>query len=167
VCSSDLDSSDIPISAFDGLFLPVYVDDIPFIASQVAFSNFQTQLIGNADWYDKELLKRNKQYVNGLIFVTDGYINEEGWDYRQFVNNYRNTFKKTPGKFELIAYDCFMFISGAISKGSTLNRSNFLQKIVQLKPYQGVYRKFDIDGSHSNQSARILKYIYSQILPVK
>ena len=55
-------------------------------------------------------LRKNKNYLNGLIFITDGYLNEESWDYRQFRNNFRKTLKRTPGKFELIGYDSSNFI---------------------------------------------------------
>ncbi|KAA3614899.1 MAG: outer membrane protein assembly factor BamD [Calditrichaeota bacterium] len=161
-----IDSADIPVTTFDGMFVPVFEDDINFIASQFAFSNFQTQLLGNSDWYNKDALKKNRNYVNGIVFVADGYLNEEGWDYRQFRNNFRNTYHETPEKFELIAYDSFKFLSNTFGK-TKVSRSNFLEKVVQLKPYQGIYRSFDIDRSRSNKSVRILKYIYGQVIPVK
>ncbi len=161
-----IDSADIPVTAFDGMFIPVFEDDINFVASQFAFSNFQTQLLGNSDWYNKDALKKNRNYINGIVFVTDGYLNEEGWDFRQFRNNFRNTFHDTPGKFELIAFDSFKFLSFVLNN-SSLGRSNFIEKIIQLKPYQGVYRSFDIDKSRTNKSVRILKYIYGQVIPIK
>ena len=161
-----IDSADIAVTTFDGMFIPVFEDDIGFVASQFAFSNFQTQLLGNADWYNKDALKKNRNYINGIVFVADGYLNEESWDYRQFRNNYRNMYHKTPEKFELIAYDSFKFLSGVFNNPK-VSRSNFLEKVVQLKPHQGIYRGFDIDRSRSNKSVRILKYIYGQIIPIK
>jgi len=161
-----IDSADIPVTTFDGMFVPVFEDDISFIASQFAFSNFQTQLLGNADWYNKDALKKNRNYVNGIVFVADGYLNEEDWDYRQFRNNYRNAFQKTPEKFELIGYDSFKFLSNVLID-SKVNRTNFLEKIVQLNPYQGIYRSFDINRSRTNKSVKILKYIYGQVIPLK
>ena len=161
-----LDSADVPVTTFDAMFLPVYVDDISYMAAQFAYANFQTQIIGNSDWYDNVALKKNRNYINGIIFVTDGYLNEEDWDFRQFRNKFRNTFKTTPGRFELIAYDSFKFIS-QIFKKKDLLRSDVIEEIVSLKPYQGVYRNFDMDNWGSNKSSRILKYIYGQIIPMK
>ncbi len=161
-----IDSADIPVTTFDAMFVPVYEDDISFVASQFAFSNFQTQLLGNSDWYNKDALKKNRNYINGIVFVSDGYLNEEGWDFRQFRNNYRNAFHATPEKLELISYDSFKFLSKALSM-SKISRSNFLEKVVQLNPYQGIYRSFDIDRSRTNKSVKILKYIYGQIIPIK
>lgn len=162
-----LDSANIQVTAFDGMFMPVYEDDISFLASQFAYANFKTQLLGNSDWYDKDALKKNRNYINGIVFVTDGYLNEEGWDYRQFKNNFRNTLKKTPDEFAAIAYDSFNFLSEIFNRQGILTRSSFLEYFLQLRPYQGIYRNFFIDNSRSNKSARILKYIYGQIIPVK
>jgi len=161
-----LDSADVPVTTFDAMFMPVYVDDISYMAAQFAYANFQTQIIGNSDWYDNDALKKNRNYINGIIFVTDGYLNEEDWDYRQFRNKFRNTYKTTPAKFELIAYDSFKFISQIFNK-KDVARSDVIEEIVSLKPHQGIYRNFDMDSQGANKSCRILKYIYGQIIPMR
>lgn len=162
-----IDSADIPVTTFDGIFLPVYEGDISFLAPQFAYSNFKTQMIGNSDWYNIDELKKNRNYVNGIIFVADGYLNEEDWDFRQFRNSFRNTYSLTPGKYELIGFDSFNYFSQIFKSDDAVNRTNINEKILLLKPYQGIYRSFRVDSSNSNQSARILKYIYGQIIPVK
>jgi len=85
------------------------------IAPQFAYHNIQAQVLGNADWYDEKALKRNKNYLNGLIFASDYYLNTEGRDYKQFRNQFRIDFKRTPEKYEMIGYDSFNFILHAIS----------------------------------------------------
>lgn len=162
-----LDSADVAVTTFDAMFLPVYVDDISYMAAQFAYANFQTQIIGNSDWYDYDALKNNRNYINGIIFVTDGYLNEEDWDFRQFRNRFRTTLKITPGRFELIAYDCFKFISQIFKNSGDINKSEVFNKIVNLSPYKGIYRNFNMDKNGENTSARILKYIYGQIIPMK
>lgn len=161
------DSADISVNAFDGFFLPLFKDDISYLASQFAFANFHSQLLGNSDWYDPQVLKRNKTYIKGLIFASDGYLNEESWDYRQFRNNYRTQFKKTPDHFALIAYDGFNFISAALRLDSRMTHENFIETITKLKPFQGIYRRIDIDSKRENKSVRILKFIYGQIVPIR
>ena len=146
-----LDSADVPVTTFDAMFLPVYVDDISYMAAQFAYANFQTQIIGNSDWYDMDELKKNRNYINGIIFITDGYLNEEDWDYKQIRNKFRTNYKITPGKFELIAYDSFKFVS-QIFKKKDINRTSVIEEIVSLKPYQGIYRNFDMDSQGSNKS---------------
>ncbi|MBN1545292.1 MAG: penicillin-binding protein activator, partial [Syntrophaceae bacterium] len=85
-----VDSADISVTAFDGVLVPIYRDDLVLIAPQFAYSNLQAQILGNSDWYAPEDLKKNKNYINGIVFVTDGYLNEESWDFRQYRNAFRN-----------------------------------------------------------------------------
>jgi len=162
-----LDSADIPVETFDGFFLPLFKDDISYLASQYAYANFHSQLLGNADWYDTKVLKRNKSYIKGLIFASDGYLNEESWDYRQFRNKFRTKFKKTPQRYAIIAYDSFNFIGPILRDNSHLTHDNFIEKVVARKPYQGIYRRIDIDSNRENNSVRILKFIYGQIVPIR
>ncbi len=164
---TQLDSADISVDTFDGFFLPLFKDDISYLASQFAYSNFHTQLLGNADWYDPQVLKRNKNYIRGLIFVSDGYLNEESWDYRQFRNNYRNKYKQTPDRFALIGFDGFNFLSGALQHNPYLTKENITGKIIKLKPYQGIYRRIIMANGRENKSIRLLKFMYGQILPIR
>lgn len=164
--NTKLDSADIPVTSFDGLLVPIYKDDLGLIAPQIAYANFKTQILGNSDWYSLEGLKKNKNYINGIVFVTDGYLNEEDWDYRQFRNNFRNRFKRTPEKFELIGYDSFNFLLSIFNEGNSgINRGNFADKVLNLQSFRGIYRSFDLTRS-SNNAARILKYYYGQLIPL-
>jgi ABC-type branched-subunit amino acid transport system substrate-binding protein len=165
--NTKLDSADIPVTSFDGLLVPIYKDDLGLIAPQIAYANFETQILGNSDWYSMEGLKKNKNYINGIVFITDGYLNEEDWDYRQFRNNFRNRFKRTPEKFELIGYDSFNFLLSIFNKGnSDINRGNFADKVLSLQSFRGIYRSFDLTQRSSNNAARILKYYYGQLIPL-
>ncbi len=162
-----IDSADIPVTSIDALVIPVYKDDIGLIAPQLAYANFKAHLLGNGDWYNSDALRKNKNYINGIIFVSDGYLNEESWDYKQFRNNFRTQFSRSPERFELIGYDSFNFILKAISReGVFLSRSNFYEAVMQEPPYQGVYRNFDVGSKHYNSAVRVIKYTYGQFIPL-
>jgi len=163
-----LDSADIPVKSIDAVFAPIYKTDISMIASQFAYWNIQAHLLGNGDWYAPKMLKKNKSYINGLIFISDGYLNRESWDYKKFRNDFRNTFKRSPEKLELIGFDSFNFILSALD-GKTpadVQRTNFLDLLINAPLYNGVYRTFDIGKKRFNNASRILKYTYGQILPL-
>ncbi len=162
-----LDSADIPVTTFDAFFMPIYNDDINFVAPQFAYFNIQTQLLGNGDWYDPKALKKNKNYVNGLIFVTDGFLNEDSWDYKQFRNSFRTRFKSTPERFELIGYDGFRFVLSALPKGKAVSRSRFVDYITNAAAFKGIYRDISLGPKRFNESARILKFVYGQLLPLR
>jgi branched-chain amino acid transport system substrate-binding protein len=162
-----IDSADIPVTSFDAIFLPIYAEDIDMIASQFAYYNIQAQILGNSDWYDPEALKKNRTYLNGMVFISDGYINEDDRDYRQFRNNYRNKLKRTPEKFDIIGFDCLNYIIKIISNNkSVINRDNFINKISDSSKHNGLYRNFDIDHNRYNKSTRLLKYWRGVIVPL-
>ncbi|NOX88174.1 MAG: ABC transporter substrate-binding protein [Calditrichaeota bacterium] len=162
-----IDSADIPVHSIGGILLPVYSEDIAMVASQYAYWNIQAQIIGNSDWYDTDKLNKNKNYINGLIFISDNFLNQENWDYRQFVNKFRQTFHRTPEKYELLGYDNFNFILHAISSDSKKpTRENFLELMKEAPKYEGILRRFNVGEKRYNNATRILKYVYGQLLPL-
>lgn len=162
-----IDSADIPVKSIDAILLPIYPEDIDIVASQFAYSNIQAQVLGNGDWYDLNRLKRNKNYINGLIFISDNFLDKNNWDYRQFLNKFRMTFHRTPEKYELLGFDNFNFVLQAVGNSNQKpERSNFLQIIKAQPKYEGILRRFNIGDKRYNNATRVLKYVYGQLLPL-
>jgi len=162
-----IDSADIPITSIHGLFVPIYQEDLQFIAPQIAYSNIQAQVFGNADWYNFDELKKNKNYIDGIIFSNDGYLNEEDWDFRKFRNDFRNKVQKTPTKFNLIGYDTFNYILQHLKNlQSPISRDEFVDLLDKKTKFNGVYRNFDLNENNSNKKVQMVKYKYGQLLPL-
>lgn len=162
-----IDSADIQVTSIPGLFVPIYQEDLQFIAPQIAYSNIQTQVFGNPDWYNLDELKKNKNYIDGIIFSADGYFNEEDWDFKKFRNEFRNKRQKTPTKYNLIGYDTFNYILQYLKNLETpITRHEFVNLISKNSKYYGIYRNFNIGNSNSNQKVQIIKYKYGQFLPL-
>jgi ABC-type branched-subunit amino acid transport system substrate-binding protein len=165
--NTKIDSADIPIVSIDGVFVPIFKEDLEFIAPQIAYSNIQSQYLGNSDWYDLEQLKKNKNYINGIIFGSDGYLNEESWDYRQFRNEFRTKYKKTPTLYSVIGYDSFKYILQAYDPANpSMSRNQFLRNLKKLNTYNGIYRTIDLSRTRVNQALKLLKYNFGQIIPL-
>ena len=165
---SKIDSADIPIKTIDGIFIPIFKEDIQFIAPQIAYSNIQAQYLGNGDWYDSEQLKKNKNYINGLVFGSDGYLNEESWDFRQFRNQFRTKYKKTPDVYAIIGYDTFKYLLKAYDpKVTDLSRTQFLRNLNNIGGYEGIYKTIKLGNTRFNQNLKLIKYNYGQFIPVK
>jgi ABC-type branched-subunit amino acid transport system substrate-binding protein len=163
-----VDSADIPVTSIDAVFIPIFKEDLQFIAPQIAYSNIQAQFLGNNDWYDSEGLKKNKNYINNIIFSASGYLNEESWDFRRFRNEFRTTFKKTPSMYAVLGYDVFRFLIQAYRpRQPEMTRQQFLINLKNLKKYNGIYRSFDINKMRFNQYHQLLKYSFGQIIPLK
>jgi ABC-type branched-subunit amino acid transport system substrate-binding protein len=162
-----VDSADIPVTSIQGLFVPIYKEDLQFIAPQIAYSNIKAQVFGNADWYNFDQLKKNKNYIDGIIFSTDGYLNEEDWDFKKFRNNFRNRKQKTPTKYNLIGYDTFSYILQYLNNlQSPVTREEFVDLISKNSKYNGIYRNFNLNDKNSNQKVQMIKYKFGQFLPL-
>ena len=162
-----IDSADIAVKSIDGIFIPIFKQDLKFIAPQLAYSNIQAQYIGNGDWYDPDELKKNKNYINGLIFIADGYYNEESWDFKKFRNDYRMSTKKTPTIYNILGYDCCRYMLQALKDTKDpKSRTAYLQSLRAQGKYDGLYRSIKINDDNCNINLRLLKYIFGQIIPL-
>jgi ABC-type branched-subunit amino acid transport system substrate-binding protein len=162
-----VDSADIAVTTIDGVFIPIYKEDIPFMAPQIAYSNIQAQYLGNSDWYDVEQLKKNKNYINGIVFVSDGFVDEENWDFRNFRNIFREQFKKSPSQYHLIGYDSFRFMLSGLKSGQVFTREAFIKNVESIGSYDGIYRSVNLNDEHFNTNAKLLKYDYGQLISIQ
>lgn len=162
-----IDSAEIPVRSIDAILLPIYSEDIDLIASQYAYSNIRAQILGNSDWYELDRLRKNKSYVNGLIFISDKFLNKDNWDYRKFVNKFRTAFHRSPERYELLGFDNFNFILQAIDQSNEKpERDNFLRLIKNVPQYEGIYRRFNVGDKRYNNATQVLKYMYGQLIPL-
>jgi len=162
-----IDSADIPVNTIDGLFVPLFGEDLKFVAPQIAYSNIQAQILGNGDWYNPDELKKNRNYIEGVIFSSDGYLNEEDWDYKKFKNDYRVRLNKTPTLYNLVGFDTFNYILQYLKDlPKEFSRNKFIEKLKNAQDYKGLYRKIKLKSTNYNSNVQIIKYKYNQILPI-
>jgi len=103
----DLEEKDIPVLSIDAVFFPVYSEHIPYVAPQFALSNIQAQILGGEYWDDADLLRRAQiaPYVDGAIFVSDYFPQEDDPEFRNFRTQFRLKMKRTPERWEIFGYD--------------------------------------------------------------
>jgi ABC-type branched-subunit amino acid transport system substrate-binding protein len=160
-----LDSADIPLTSIDGLFVPIYNEDLQTLVSHIAQKNIQTYLLGNSDWDDPEQLKKLRRFLGGLIYVKDGYLDENSSSYRKFRNDFRTALKKTPTTYHLIGYDAIGYllkILGNISQDMT--RSKYFERLQEIRLYDGIYRDIRLNSDGANTAVKLLKYQYGQVV---
>lgn len=162
-----VDSADIAVTSIQGLFVPIYEEDLQFIAPQIAYSNIQAQVFGNSDWYTVDELKKNKNYIDGIIFNGDGYLNEEDWDFRKFRNDFRTKYQKSPTKYNLLGFDTFSYILQHLKNlKQPINRAEFIDLINKKLNYNGIFKNIKLDDQHSNTKVQMIKYKFGQFLPL-
>jgi ABC-type branched-subunit amino acid transport system substrate-binding protein len=162
-----VDSADIPVNSIGGFFIPIYKEDFKLIAPQIAYSNIQAQFFGNNDWYEMDLLNKNKKFINGIIFTTDGFIDENNWDYRKFRNDYRTKLSKTPTIYNLIGFDSMDFMLKVLENTKDyIPREKYYYNLKKIKKHIGIYRTVILNNNRFNQNPQLLKYLHGQIIPL-
>lgn len=98
-----------PVIDFDALFIPSNGEDLPLIASQLAFFDIDAKdvlLLGTSTWNNQDVLKNRGEYLKNSIFPA---LPEEG--IHDFEKTYFNSYGKTPHPFSTFAYDSIQLLS--------------------------------------------------------
>ena len=161
-----VDSTSLAVNTIDGIFLPVYAEDLPYIIPQLAFYNLGTQIFGGAFWYDMEILDTHQKYIDGAIFITDFYIDPSDFHYYQFRDDYRKTMNKTPERMEIFGYDAVNLIL-QITKEKAPTAVE-IQKILSSKRrFEGIRGMISFNQERVNPMVRLLQYRGNRIILIK
>jgi ABC-type branched-subunit amino acid transport system substrate-binding protein len=146
----------------DALFLPVYTDDIKYIAPQLAFYNIKTQLLGGDNWYDLTELKLHQIYINGVLFVSESYMDPENSEIRAFNEAFKATYKSLPSREAAYGYDLMNMLASIIESGYYTSEEiqGELRKGIT---WNGLHNKIVFTkDSRVNSSVHILQFLNGQ-----
>ena len=161
-----IDSLEIKIEMIDGFFIPIYESDLRKMAAQFAFYNFNTTLLGNDGWLDRDFMVKNQVYFKEALFCTGYYLDEESWDFKNFKNRFRKEMKSTPEFYEVLGYDFGKFILDAAKNAE--NRTDFLNKIAHKGPYRGLSVGIQFgEKPRVNSQVKMIKFKMGQFLNVE
>jgi len=140
-----IDSTKVILETIDSIFYPVSSSGLEFIASQVSLSNLETQLLGNENWLNLDLLKEESvsPHISNMLFVSNyipKYSNESEYDYSPSLNN----------AFHFgIDFSNFLI-------NSNFNKSKFIFN--SSSSYDGMTRNFDFSNSNLNQASKVIRF---------
>ncbi len=162
-----IDSSAIRISTIDGIYFPVNSGDIDYIAPQFAFHNFNTQVLGNVEWYNQAKLRQYSTYIDRIVIFSDYFMPDQSTKFQRFVNDYRKRIGETPVSLDLYGYDTMNLLLGLIRNGYT-SRQSIQSGLSHLDQVQGITRTFTLDGERKrvNQSLQILQFLRNRVTHV-
>ena len=140
-----IDSTKVILETIDGLFYPVSSNALEFVASQVSLSNLETQLLGNENWLNLDLLKQESvsPHISDMLFASNyipKYLNNSEYDYNPSLNN---------------AFHFGMDFSNFLIN-SSFNKSKF--DFSSLSSFEGITRNFDFSNSTSNQGSKVVRF---------
>jgi len=140
-----IDSTKVILETIDGLFYPVSSNALEFVASQVSLSNLETQLLGNENWLNLDLLKQESvsPHISDMLFASNyipKYLNNSKYDYNPSLNN---------------AFHFGMDFSNFLIN-SSFNKSKF--DFSSSSSFEGITRNFDFSNSTSNQGSKVVRF---------
>ncbi len=140
-----IDSTKVILETIDGLFYPVSSNALEFVASQVSLSNLETQLLGNENWLNLDLLKQESvsPHISDMLFASNyipKYLNNSEYDYDPSLNN---------------AFHFGMDFSNFLIN-SRFNKSTF--DFSSSSSFEGITRNFDFSNSTSNQGSKVVRF---------
>ena len=140
-----IDSTKVILETIDGLFYPVSSYALEFVASQVSLSNLETQLLGNENWLNLDLLKQESvsPHISDMLFASNyipKYLNNSEYDYDPSLNN---------------AFHFGMDFSNFLIN-SRFNKSKF--DFSSSSSFEGITRNFDFSNSTSNQGSKVVRF---------
>ncbi|MBC8465428.1 amino acid ABC transporter substrate-binding protein [bacterium] len=83
--SQEIDSLEIPVNVFDGFLFVAEPEMINMFAPQFARANIQTQLLGDENWANYDILSTERAYIDGIVFA-DPLASVGGEDFYNFFD---------------------------------------------------------------------------------
>ncbi|HDL18697.1 MAG TPA: tetratricopeptide repeat protein [Bacteroidetes bacterium] len=152
------DSTATPVTSIDAIFLPVYTDEIPYVAPQFALFNIKCQILGSDFWNNEDVLDSQESYVSGAIFPSDFYADPVDPVYQKFRNNFRLETGISPGKMGIFGYDSFNLLMSVL-KDDVKNPGQVLQRLKHIETFNGLLHSYLFNLQPSvNSFLYILQY---------
>lgn len=163
-----VDSTDFAVTAFEGLFIPAYSEELERLIPQFAFYNISAQLLGGVTWHDATLLdnEKNAEYANNAIFVSDFYISPNNFRYMRFRNEYRKQIGTTPGKMDVFGYDATTILLHLVTEGAR-KRKELRIGLAGIKDFPGIRGEITFNADRVNPEITLLQYRGGQVLKIR
>jgi len=144
--STDSEDEPEPIVDFDAVFIPDNFQQVALIAPQFPFHNvFDIRLLGTSLWQSPELIEMTGDYVQGAIFPSGFFVDDESGAIRDFVDLYKENFESMPGILAATGYDTMRFLRSLLNEGMIRTRQDFQKELLVHDNFYGVTGQISFD----------------------
>jgi len=148
--------SEIKTAAPDVIFAPGFYTTAPLVARERKRAGIKATLIGSDGWDSPDLLKNGSDVFEGVYFANHFWIGNEDPLVRQFVSNYRATYKVDPDAGAATAYDAARLLFDSFKRAKSRASSDIRDALAETKDFPGVTGKITLDA---NRNAQVPVYI--------
>ncbi|MFC1840537.1 ABC transporter substrate-binding protein [Thermodesulfobacteriota bacterium] len=154
-----------PIDDFDAVFIPDNSENIALIAPQFPFNSiFNVPYLGTSKWLSDELIETTADYIQGAVFPTGFYINQDSEEVREFVRLYNESFGEDPGVLAATGFDTIRLIKHILSNVEIFTRYDFQKALMENDDYTGITGKISFDEYGEVEKDPVLLTVYGRRL---
>jgi branched-chain amino acid transport system substrate-binding protein len=167
--AANRDAVEVPVTNINAIFLPLHEEDIRLVATQRAYYNLQSLILGGENWYTDDITKSKElqRYVDGAVFASDYFIDLDDARFKQFRNDFRIRMGTTPEKWEILGYDAASLLLKAIRQGAR-NRDQIGQTLRQMEGFVGIKGEIDLRNAENvNSKVNILQIRGAQVVKLR
>ncbi len=164
---SRIDSTDLPATGIDAVLMVIRSSQfIEYMAPQIAFNNIRATILGNEGWNDPPQLRKYKDHLEGMVYITAGYFDPNSTNYKVFMNRFRSQMNTTPELYQLLGYDIMKWVLTNYKPGMT--REKLRDRLENTTLYQGILESIQFNSTpRVNDKLTVLKLYLGQILKLE
>ncbi|MBI5471295.1 MAG: ABC transporter substrate-binding protein [Ignavibacteriae bacterium] len=161
------DSVGVPLRIIEGLYCPISTSaEIGVVASQLAYFNIQTKILGTGEWNNLAELNANRMYCKNVVFESDSYIDVKNPEYQNFVNRFTQSYNKSPNRNTLYGYGVAKAVLSALRQ-DTATREKLRDALSDLRSYEAPHARISLAPLRVNTWLHIFEYSQESIRHIR
>lgn len=153
-----IDSLELPATGIQAIYMPINnQQEIAILSSQLAYYNIVTRMLGSSEWYNTLELDANRRYTDGVVFLSDFYVDSRDPSY---INFSKRWFEKTKRKLTtnaVLGYDAMRLISSVILSG-TSSREALAQALASIENVPLFHGTVTLTHNRVNNTLHVLQF---------
>lgn len=158
-----------PVQNVSAIFLPLYAEDVRLVVYQLTSYNLQGLRLGGEYWQhlDLEARKEIQRYLEGVIFVSDMFVDWESERGRNFRNTFRRQMGTTPERYDVLGYDAASVLLHCVKNGAK-RPEEIRRALARVSGFIGMKGEISLDNpSRSNSRVNVLQFAGAGIKRIK
>lgn len=146
-----------PALLLDGIFLPVYTENIKYIAPQMAFYNIQAKPLGEDSWYDLSELRLHQAYIKGAIVASEYHL-EVNANTQKFQAAFKLAYGREPGHEAAYGYDLGCLVADLVRQGARTSDAMY-DRLCKGIEWKGIHNTIRLSSQRrANDAIHILQF---------
>ncbi|MBT3227862.1 MAG: ABC transporter substrate-binding protein [Candidatus Marinimicrobia bacterium] len=153
------DSLGVELSHIDGIFFPIHEGNMRYILYQLASNNLTTHILGDENWLDRDILKKDASYISDLTLVAGDRLGFQTIS-QSFSNEFVRIFKHRPDQYDYMGFDVMgMLLESAQYAGRS--GSQLWEVMINSPNYEGLVHQVQWGGDtrRENDLVFLMDYV--------